>query len=131
LWPPAGRANLSNNDRSLVIRARTPSGSIMLTGDIGSDIERALARTSNLAADVLLAPHHGSASSTSGRLLDAVSPSLVLIPAGPKNRHHHPHQSVLDRLSDRDIPFIYPARDGRCGVLAADDGQWRAYREAR
>ncbi len=131
LWPPAGRTNLSNNDRSLVIRARTPSGSIVLTGDIGSDVERDLVRTSNLAADVLLAPHHGSASSTSGRFLDAVSPSLVLIPAGPKNRHNHPHQTVLDRLSARDIPFIYPARDGRCGVLATDDGQWQAYTEAQ
>lgn len=127
LWPPAGRTHLSNNDRSLVLRARMSSGAIVLTGDIGSNVERALARTSNLAADVLLAPHHGSASSTSGRFLDAVSPSLVLIPAGPKNRHHHPHPTVLDRLSARGIPFIYPARDGRCGVLVTDDGQWQVY----
>lgn len=131
LWPPAGHSNLSNNDRSLVARARTQSGSIILTGDIGAGVERILARTSNLTADILLAPHHGSASSTSSRLLEAVSPSLVLIPAGPRNRHHHPHPTVLDRLSARGIPFLYPARDGRSGVLADGDGQWQAYAEAR
>jgi len=131
LWPPAGRTHLSNNDRSLVLRARMSSGAIVLTGDIGSNVERVLARTSNLAADVLLAAHHGSASSTSDGFLDAVSPSLVLIPAGPRNRHRHPHPTTLDRLSGRDIPFIYPARDGRCGALVTDDGQWQGYTETR
>lgn len=131
LWPPAGHSNLSDNDRSLVARARTPAGPIVLTGDIGTGIERILARTSNLTADILLAPHHGSASSTSGRLLEAVSPSLVLIPAGPRNRHHHPHPTVLERLSARGIPFVYPARDGRSGVLATGNGQWQAYTQTR
>lgn len=127
LWPPADRHHLSDNDRSLVIRVRTPSGPIMLTGDIGAGVERTLAHASNLKADILLAPHHGSASSTSGRLLEAVSPALVLIPAGPRNRHHHPHPTVLNRLSARGIPFIYPARDGRCGARAVDHNRWQAY----
>ncbi|MCK5377743.1 MAG: DNA internalization-related competence protein ComEC/Rec2 [Acidobacteria bacterium] len=131
LWPPAGRTNLSNNDRSLVIRARTPSGPIILTGDIGAGIERTLARTSNLKGDVLLIPHHGSASSTSGRLLDAVSPSFALIPAGQRNRHHHPHPTVLDRLSARGISFVFPARDGRCGARPVGNGRWEAYTEAQ
>lgn len=129
LWPPAGRADLTNNDRSLVIRAKTRSGSIVLTGDIGATIEKTVAHASNLKADILLAPHHGSASSTSDRLLDAVSPDLVLIPAGPNNHHHHPHSTVLNRLSKRGLPFVYPARDGRCGARPIAGGHWQAYSE--
>ncbi len=127
LWPPAETSNLTDNDRSLVIKARMPSGSILLTADIGASIERALARTSYLKADLLVAPHHGSASSTSNTFLNAVSPTLVLIPAGPNNRHHHPHSSVLSRLNQRSIPFVYPARDGPCGALADKNHQWQKF----
>jgi len=130
LWPPAGRTDLTNNDRSLVIRAQTPSGPIVLTGDIGAAVEKTLTHASNLKADILLAPHHGSASSSSSRFLDAVSPDLVLIPAGPNNRHNHPHPTILSRLSKRGLPFVYPARDGRCGARADDSGQWKTYSNA-
>lgn len=131
LWPPAGHSTLSDNDRSLVVRARTPSGSIILTGDIGRAVEKILVRTSHLEADLLLVPHHGSATSSSNLFLDAVSPSLALVPAGPRNRHHHPHPTVLERLSAHGIPSLYPARDGRCGALSAGKGRWRGYSEPR
>ncbi len=131
LWPPTKVPHLSNNDRSLVIRARVPSRVILLTADIGSGVERTLAQMSNLHADILLTPHHGSASSTSTPFIEAVSPSLVLIPAGPRNRHHHPSPVVLERLEAHAIPFIYPARDGRCGARASGDGQWQTYTMAR
>lgn len=127
LWPPAGHQRLTNNDRSLVIRAQMPTGSIVLTGDIGSSIERILVDSSFLDADLLLVPHHGSASSTSDRFLQSVSPSLALIPAGPENRHHHPHPTVLNRLSAQNIPFLFPARDGRCGAVFTDHQRWQAY----
>lgn len=127
LWPPVGRHDAIDNDRSLVIRAQIPSGPIVLTGDIGAGIERILAQTSFLDADVLLIPHHGSASSTSDIFLKSVSPDLALIPAGPENRHHHPHPTVLNRLAAHNIPFLYPARDGWCGAKLNDRKLWQAY----
>jgi len=131
LWPPADMARRTDNDNSLVIRGRAPAGVILLTADIGSAIERTLARSTNLEAEILLAPHHGSASSTSQFFLEEVSPSLVLIPAGPRNRHHHPSPVVLQRLTARSIPCIYPARDGRCGARPNSDGRWQTYTMSR
>ena len=125
LWPPAVDPPRIDNDRSLVVRVRTPSGAVLLTADISASIEAELARSSLLRADVLLTPHHGSRTSTSTAFLDAVAPGIVLIPAGPRNHHHHPHPSILDRLSAREISFVYPLRDGQCGARADGPHQWR------
>ncbi len=125
LWPPAVAPPPVDNDRSLVVRVRTPSGGVLLTADIPASIEAKLARISFLRSDVLAAPHHGSRTSTSTTFLDAVSPKIVLIPAGPRNHHHHPHPTVLNRLSAREISFVYPLRDGQCGARADGPHRWR------
>jgi competence protein ComEC len=45
-----------------------------------------------------MAPHHGSKTSSSQELLDAVSPRWVVIQSGYRNRFGHPHSEVLERL---------------------------------
>ena len=45
----------------------------------------------------MLAPHHGSATSSTRPLLDAAAPDLAVISAGRGNRYGHPHAAVLDR----------------------------------
>jgi len=126
VWPKAGRPPRPENERSLVVRIRVPGGGrVLVPADIGSVTERRLASISPLDADVLVAPHHGSRGSTSDRLLDAVSPTVVLIPAGPYTTHGHPHAETLDRLAARGLPVRWPGRDGRCGARATPDG-WDA-----
>ncbi len=126
LWPPLRRPPPDENDRSLVVRMHLPKGTVLLTADIGRSIETRLASTSGLGCDVLLAPHHGSRSSTSRTLLQASGPSVVLIPAGPANTHGHPHDDVLQRLRETAAPYRYPARDGWCGARPSR-GRWRPY----
>ena len=58
---------------------------------------------SGLAADVLLAPHHGSRTSSSAAFLQAVAPQAVLISAGYRNRYHHPHPAVWARYAEHGI----------------------------
>ena len=48
-----------------------------------------------IAADVLIAPHHGSKKSSSSEFIAAVSPHWVIIPAG--RGHDHPHKEVGER----------------------------------
>jgi DNA internalization-related competence protein ComEC/Rec2 len=116
VWPPAVQPPRHENERSLVVRARLAHGAALVTADIGRPTESRLSRTGPLRSAVLVVPHHGGRHSTSPALLDATQPSVALIPAAPGNTHGHPHAETLERLTRRNIPFRYPARDGRCGA---------------
>ena len=105
------------NNSSCVLRIRTPELSILLPGDIDRVREAALTkRWPDLGkVDILLAPHHGSASSSSGALLDWAQPRWVLVSAGYRNRFGHPADSVLERYADRGIRWHLTARSGAIG----------------
>jgi DNA internalization-related competence protein ComEC/Rec2 len=122
LWPPATAPPEAENERSLVLRLGLPSGSVLTTGDIGTATERVLGQRTDLACEVLIAPHHGSRSSSSARFLDQADPHVVLIPAGPWNRFGHPHRDVLRRLADRELPYCAPILDPVCRAVPGDAG---------
>ena len=86
------------NDGSLVLRAATPVGSVLLSGDVelaGQD--ELLASGVDLRAAVLKMPHHGSRS-TSARFLATVAPRAVLVSVGAGNRYRHPDPGLLEAL---------------------------------
>ncbi len=126
LWPPAPAPEVSDNERSLVVRASSASGTVLITSDIGVETERILAARRDLGCDVLVVPHHGSSTSTSSALLAAAAPSIALVPAGPFNTHHHPSPSVTARLGRAHVPYRLPVRDGWCGATPAS-GLWTAW----
>ena len=112
---PSPAARGGDNDRSLVLRAEARGRAVLLTGDLQAAGERELARRwgpAGLRADVLIVPHHGSRTSTTGTLVDAVAPRLALVSAGRDNRFGHPHGEVLERLGARGIPWLSTARSG-------------------
>ncbi len=93
------RGDIGDNDRSCVLRIESAYGVVLLPADIERRTERHLLATneSNLAADVLVAPHHGSATSSSAQFVAAVRPTLVLFPVGYANRYGHPHPEIQAR----------------------------------
>ncbi|MGE6791901.1 DNA internalization-related competence protein ComEC/Rec2 [Pseudomonas guineae] len=95
-WQWAGATD--GNQASCVLRIEANGERLWLTGDIDSEAERALL-DSDLAmpAQWLLAPHHGSRSSSSAALLAEVKPAAVLISRGAHNAFGHPHAEVLAR----------------------------------
>ena len=86
------------NDGSVVLRAVTAAGSVLLSGDVEVAAQaQLLASGVPLHADVLKMPHHGSRYS-SPAFLAAVAPRAVLVSVGAGNVYHHPDAVLLDRL---------------------------------
>jgi competence protein ComEC len=104
------------NNSSVVLRLRIGARRVLLTGDIEREAEAELASNEELRADVLKVAHHGSRTSSSAALLDAVQPRIALISCGRHNLFGHPHPSVVDALRERDIRIVETDRNGAVEV---------------
>ncbi|KQV80812.1 competence protein ComEC [Massilia sp. Root351] len=94
-----GDAALKNNGRSCVLRISAAGSAMLLAGDIEAAQEAELLGRApgRLAADVLLAPHHGSGTSSTPAFLAAVRPGYAIFQVGYRNRYHHPQAQVYRR----------------------------------
>lgn len=97
-----------SNALSCVLMISAPGGRALLTGDLEAAQERQLVAQWGpfLRADWLLAPHHGSRTSSSAEFLDAVKPQWVVVQAGYRNRFGHPAGSVVERYQQRKIHLV-------------------------
>jgi competence protein ComEC len=98
---PEGRALRANN-QSCVLRIEAAGGRVLLTGDIERAAERELLLRSPalLPVDVLLVPHHGSASSSTPEFVKQVAPRHAVFAVGHRNRFGHPREDVLARYRE-------------------------------
>ncbi len=89
------------NDASLCLRFTAGNFSFLDTGDAEADTEQRLvdAYGSGLRSTLFKAGHHGSATSTTQPLLDAVRPQAVAISCGLDNSYGHPDPETLDRIT--------------------------------
>jgi competence protein ComEC len=92
---------LKDNERSCVLKITTVSGSVLIPADIERRGEQSLLASSPelLKADVLIAPHQGSRTSSSETFVQAVAPQTVIFPVGYRNQFGHPHPEVVARYS--------------------------------
>ncbi len=101
---------MKDNDASLCILYQAGNldedgFSALLPGDIAMGVERDIvSRYPNLDIDILIAPHHGSKHSTSRELLESFHPEEVVISCGQYNPFSHPHQDVLVRINEAQLP---------------------------
>ena len=104
LWPKDEllRGTTSDADNaSVTLRLAHGDVSVLLTGDIFAEAERALlASGAALDSDALKVPHHGSDSSSTPEFLSAVSPAAAVISVGEGNRFGHPDSAVVERLRE-------------------------------
>lgn len=93
--------NWSKNDQSLVIRFESGDYSFLLPGDIGKQNERLLTRKNGpLRATVIIAPHHGSKSSSTMAFLAKVQPKFVVFSASQYNKSLFPAPLIVKRYRD-------------------------------
>ena len=123
LWPPKGMPYQGNNS-SCVLKISAHKKSILLTGDIEHMVEKQLTQGKmiNLRSDVLLAPHHGSSTSSSAAFVDAVSPHIVVYSQGYYNRFGFPSPKVVMRYLQRAIEQYKTSLSGAIIVRLMDKG---------
>ncbi len=110
--PPAADAFRGNN-RSCVLQIRAGDSRILLTGDIERRAENLLLENSELqSATLLLAPHHGSRSSSSAKFIERVQPQYVVFSAGYLNRFKHPATDVMQRYRQHRSELFNTATSG-------------------
>jgi competence protein ComEC len=109
-------AGMGVNDASLVVRMEFAGRALLFPGDIEADGESELvgngAAGAPVASDVLKVPHHGSRTSSSAELLDAVRPRLAVISLGRQNRFHFPRPEVLRRYHERGVTVLRTDESG-------------------
>jgi competence protein ComEC len=96
------------------LRISAQGRAVLLAGDIEAAQEAALVNGSldKLRADVLLAPHHGSGTSSTPAFLAAVKPSIGVFQVGYRNRYRHPKKEVFERYGELDIQRLRTDESG-------------------
>ncbi len=118
-YGPSGQGRLSSNAMSCVLLVGHERRRVWLGGDIDADRETRWAlQNPQVRADLMLAPHHGSASSSSPVLLNTLQPRWVLVQSGYRNRFGHPSGVVTARYVERGIAWV---ASPQCGAAT-----WRS-----
>ncbi len=116
------------NEASVVVRVRYGAITMLLTGDAEGGEESWLRdhAATALHADVLKVGHHGSRTSTTPALLDAVQPRLAVISVGRINRYGHPNPGTLSALARAGVRVLRTDQLG--SIVIRTDGQRLAVR---
>jgi len=117
---PSRTGYSSLNDYSLVFHMQFGETGFIFTGDGEGPTDFEILQNGwDVRSNVMLAGHHGSRTSSSEALIDAINPDIAVISVGDGNKYGHPHQVVLDRFAERNIEVLRTDLEGTI-VLVTD-----------
>lgn len=124
LSPTAGYAprDLPTNDDSLVLRIGYGRASVLAEGDAERSSEQVITAARAEPVTLLKIGHHGSNTSSSQELLDALHPCFAVISCGLGNRFGHPRLPVLQRLQSAGVRTARTDEMGAVQYLLRADG---------
>ncbi len=130
LWPcPRYDPTLDLNDNSIVVRLRFGRHRFVFTGDLEAEGETRLVHATDVGrADVLKVPHHGSKTSSTALLVDALEPGVAVVSLGAANSYGHPSDAVIDRL--RSSGALVLRTDDQGAIIVETDGERMQVRTA-
>ncbi|MBV8666395.1 MAG: DNA internalization-related competence protein ComEC/Rec2 [Burkholderiaceae bacterium] len=132
---PAASSYLSTkyktNAHSCTLRASLGSQALLLPGDIEAVQEAELVEgmPDKLPATVLLAPHHGSGTSSTLPFLQTVKPQVAVFQVGYRNRFHHPKPAVFARYGELGIARLRSDEAGAIGLRFGGELSFSEYRK--
>ena len=126
LYPPADYMNKKEtwrkkpNNNSLVVKITFGDCSFLFPGDIEAEAEAELVGIAGdkLKSTVLIAPHHGSKTSSTQEFLYKVKPEYVIVSAGWKNSFNLPHPSVTKRYTERECQIFRTDENGAIHITS-------------
>lgn len=123
---------LPSNDLSCVLHITAANGlSALLTGDITVAMETRLALAQpQLRTTFMMAPHHGSHSSSGPVWLNTLQPRQVVVQAGHRNRFGHPAPLVTDRYEARQIAWVQTPECGAASWHSLQPGGVGCWRDS-
>lgn len=118
------------NAHSCTVKISIGEQSILLAGDIEAMQEDELVNSipDKLKSTVLLAPHHGSGTSSTLPFLEAVQPQVAIFQVGYRNRFHHPKPEVFERYGALGIVRL---RSDHAGAISLKLGEKLSFSEYR
>lgn len=120
LFPSGEEGITDTNEQSLVIRMEVGGARILLTGDIGAEVEARLVEQLQSGQiteiDILKVPHHGSRYSSSKEFLEFIKPKVAVISCGEGNSYGHPHEDTLKRLEEAGCKILTTPESGAITV---------------
>ena len=120
---PSASLPYLGNDSSCVISVTGVGLSILLSGDISHAVEQRLVDEGLVQHAILSVPHHGSSTSSSQVLIEAVRPAWALISAANANRFGFPRIEVLERYAKNHVPTLDTARCGGIRITSGSMGE--------
>jgi len=120
------------NAKSCTLKITHGAQAILLAGDIEAVQEDELVHSiaDKLPSTVLLAPHHGSGTSSTLAFLQTVGPRIGLFQLGYHNRYHHPKPEVWQRYGDLGITRLRNDQSGAITLNFADALSIEEYRQS-
>ncbi|HHT38345.1 MAG TPA: DNA internalization-related competence protein ComEC/Rec2 [Mollicutes bacterium] len=110
--------DINENDNSIVLYLKIFKHTILLTGDISSNIEEDIILAyPKLKVDILKVGHHGSKTSTSEKFINTIKPKYAIIPVGRNNRFNHPSEIVINRLRSNDVKILQTSTNGSIKII--------------
>jgi competence protein ComEC len=117
---PSSDFGARGNESSCVLKVDTGAHSLLVTGDIERRGESALI-TEPVAADVVVVPHHGSATSSSQSFVAAVGAEHAVVSAGFANRWGFPRPEVRERWERSGAVVVVTGDSGAVSVVLAPE----------
>jgi competence protein ComEC len=134
LHPGVGRYQ-RDNDSSCVLLVRAAEHSVLITGDIEAVAEQDLIAGGMIVpVEVVVAPHHGSRSSSTAAFVEATRPRWVVYAVGYRNRWNFPVPRVVERWEQHGARGLLTSRSGaitfdlRPGEPLQPPAEWRLAR---
>lgn len=114
LSPFPGLIDKKGNNLSCVLWVGIEGHGVLLTGDIEEKAERRIvqSQTPSASTEVLVAPHHGSSTSSSQVFIKTIHPKIVVFSTGYMNRYHFPSKNVQKRYQSEGVLAYNTADDG-------------------
>ena len=106
------------NDSSCVLKVETHAGVLIITGDIESIGERTLlSEIPELQTDVVIVPHHGSATSSTPALVRSMNARYAVVSAAYANQWNFPRPEVRARWETSGAEIVTTGDGGAITIV--------------